>query len=119
MDKISWRVIPSTEGFYEASDAGEVRRVGKDRPLRPNHFGSIDYVAISIRGRAKSRPVHELVGEAWLGIPPQGFRWWLVDAAQPAVQDNLVLQPYSPPTELQVLRRRENARRLSSYRSDL
>jgi len=83
-----WRDVVGYEGSYEVSNQGRVRSVArtitdsldrtrrlKGRVLRPTTVGSEDrYVGVSLyRGRVmRSRMVHKIVAEAWLGPCPDG-----------------------------------------------
>ncbi len=62
----TWKPIPSAPN-YEASDAGDIRRIGKSQPLVsvPN-FG-YPRVCLRVNGRNRNGRVHRLVAEAFLG----------------------------------------------------
>lgn len=81
-----WKPIPGHEGKYEVSCLGNVRsltrrvrlvahgrettRVAKGVLLRPGKTQS-GHVTVAI-GRGNSRPVHQLVMEAFVGPRPEG-----------------------------------------------
>lgn len=74
-----WKLIPSTNGYYEASNLGNIRRVvqgcGVNRlrtNLTPqqNKSNGRMYVPITIKRVQHSRMVHKLVAEAFLGSAP-------------------------------------------------
>ena len=83
-----WRPVPEYEGLYEVSDQGQVRSVDRmviysDRRqrwypgvmLRPAPSGKVVphlCVALSVNGRPKTRQVHQLVMEAFVGPCPEG-----------------------------------------------
>jgi hypothetical protein len=80
-----WRPIPGYEGYYEASDLGRIRSVDRmipaapspyllrGRVLRPHRLkGGRLKVALSMHNRRRMVDVSRLVGETWLGIPPEG-----------------------------------------------
>lgn len=55
---ILWLPIPGYVGFYEASDTGEIRRVGGD--ILSKHKGKYYTVALSVNGTPKTKSVHRL-----------------------------------------------------------
>lgn len=81
-----WRDVPGFEGRYQVSDAGRVRslphrvrvvlrgrdatRLSPGRVLRPGRTKS-GHITVAL-GRGNSRPVHQLVLEAFVGPRPQG-----------------------------------------------
>jgi len=75
----NWRDIPSAPG-YQASTLGRIRRVvpetslkfGKTLKSRANNCGYL-YVSISVEGKNRSRYVHHLVAETFLGPKPDGY----------------------------------------------
>ena len=74
-----WRVIPSFPD-YEASDAGEIRRVrpgGRQKTVRPlsPHVERNGYVTVTlwVDGRTNSQWVQRLVCEAFNGPAPAGL----------------------------------------------
>ncbi|WP_280392879.1 NUMOD4 domain-containing protein [Nocardia wallacei] len=80
-----WRPIPGYEGSYEASDLGRIRsldrtvdtRAGgkhtvRSRILTPTLHRGRRKVSLSVGGVRRYIAVSRLVGEAWLGIPPEG-----------------------------------------------
>jgi hypothetical protein len=74
---MKWRIIPSLDGTYEASDSGLIRR---SRDLRYRHSLRLlkarktwwGYVSVSIKhnGKQFNRSVHSLVAEAFIGKRP-------------------------------------------------
>lgn len=78
-----WLPVPGYEGFYEVSDMGRVRSV--DRIDSRNHFraaqemkqslidGRYLRVTLTRGGKEKTRKVHQLVLEAFVGPRPCGM----------------------------------------------
>lgn len=68
-----WRPVPVPDfgPLYEVSDAGEVRRVGADRPLTPSVVRGRPTVWLKRPGRTKGVGVARLVAGAFLGPPPE------------------------------------------------
>ncbi|TLF96832.1 hypothetical protein FEK35_27470 [Nocardia cyriacigeorgica] len=81
-----WKPIPGYERTYEASTAGRIRSLDRlipsvptpylhrGRILKPvpEHNGRLK-VALSQDGKRRMVDVSRLVGEAFLGIPPDGY----------------------------------------------
>lgn len=73
----NWKPVVGYEGVYEASDIGNIRRVGSASGTRPgrilkpylNRYGYMT-VALSHHSRVKWFRVHRLVATAFLGEPP-------------------------------------------------
>ena len=72
-----WADIPGYRGHYQASDAGDVRSVerrcrtrGGSTRLVPAKVLSVA-VCLTIDGRSKTRTVHQLVLEAFVGLRPE------------------------------------------------
>lgn len=84
-----WSDIPGYEGAYQASSRGRIRSLSRrvqtadgsrewtmtGRVLRAA-VGANGYycVRLSVDGKGRTRPVHRLVAEAFLGEPPRGRR---------------------------------------------
>lgn len=70
---IEWRKV---EGFsYEVSNDGQVRRIGRDRVLRPGYDKQTGYLKVSLCRpdiRQITMRVHCLVATAFLGPKPEG-----------------------------------------------
>lgn len=69
---IEWRVIPSFP-LYEASSEGQIRRIGKQKPLVQvlrKKTREYLFVTPSINSKKTNRSVHSLVCEAFHGIAP-------------------------------------------------
>ena len=78
-----WRPVVGYEGFYEVSDQGEVRRVDRLVPhktsgtlrlrgkvLSPGeHQHGYQYVILSKDHKSRTRMIHRLMAEAFLGVP--------------------------------------------------
>ena len=84
----TWKPIPGYEGLYEVSDHGRVRSVprktiGKDGAVRPfkgkilkfriQRSGHYKVVLYSGNAQKKSKYVHQLVLEAFVGERPSGM----------------------------------------------
>lgn len=83
----NWRPVVGFEGAYEVSDLGNVRSVERRAPtiirgtqttrlihcrlLKPGKSGPFGHVTVAL-GRGKSRTVHSLVMEAFIGPRPAG-----------------------------------------------
>lgn len=84
----TWRPVPEWVGYYEVSDDGEVRSVGrsgigdsgrtytmKGRTLRtsvtPKGYHMVTFTRPGVR---RTYAVHRLVGEAFLGPLPEGLQ---------------------------------------------
>lgn len=75
-----WRPIPTAPG-YEASSLGRIksvakgpgRKVGRIMSQNPNGRGLYPKVDLTSGGKRISRPVHRLVGAAFLGPIPEGL----------------------------------------------
>lgn len=96
VDKVvaeEWRPVVGYEGYYEVSDQGRVRSLGRvmrygnqkypnrQRFVRgrfmtrtPNVRGGHLYVSLMVEGQIKSKAVHVLVAEAFLGPRPEGLQ---------------------------------------------
>ena len=72
-----WRPVPSTNGLYEASSEGRIRRAGKARPLAPYMAKKGQrylYTLICIEGKPYNRLTHRLVCEAFNGPCGEGMQ---------------------------------------------
>lgn len=74
---VTWLAVPGWEGFYEVSDAGEVRSLrdnhgtGRLRTVRPNPVATRYLrVTLSRPGRKQNVRLHKLVLLAFRGPPP-------------------------------------------------
>ena len=68
-----WKAVPGYEGLYEVSDLGRVRSFARGvngRLLKPGK-ASNGYFTVCL-GRGKSRTLHSLVAEAFIGPKPSG-----------------------------------------------
>ena len=77
---VEWKPCPDTDGYYEVSSAGEIRRTcGKkthgEHPLLKGSITSAGYKqVILIVGNVRVyRRVNRLVCEAWHGPPPSDY----------------------------------------------
>jgi hypothetical protein len=74
-----WAPVPRYEGLYEVSTVGRVRSIKRmGTPGRiigtPLHYREkVRIVHLSRRGRHRSRPLHCVVAEAFLGPCPEGL----------------------------------------------
>lgn len=67
-----WKDIPSTNGKYQANDYGHIRNSKTERILVPQK-GVNNYLVVTIYPGKHSRPIHQLVAEAFHGIRPDGL----------------------------------------------
>lgn len=69
-----WRPLRGFEGRYEVSDAGEIRRVGADKPrkFKPDHRGYLRCAMPRNDGRSCLVSMHVAVLEAFVGLRPAG-----------------------------------------------
>lgn len=70
INKVTWKIIPSFP-LFEASNRGEIRRIGNEKTLAP-FIGNRGYSVVNIcgEGKCKHPTVHRLVAEAFLGKRP-------------------------------------------------
>jgi hypothetical protein len=79
-----WKDVVGYEGLYQVSDTGEVRSISRKdyrnrtspgRILKPwtNKDGYLFVNLYYEVGKYKSRPIHSLVVEAFIGPRPEGF----------------------------------------------
>jgi hypothetical protein len=69
-----WKDIPEFIGRYQASDQGRIRSVNK--VLAAHQMGNVRYLGIRLwtdDGDRKTRAVHRLVLEAFVGPRPEGL----------------------------------------------
>lgn len=68
-----WRVIPSLEGRYEASDHGDIRHVTNHKPRRArrNRYGylQMNFSLNDGTGKTKTILVHKLIAETFIENP--------------------------------------------------
>lgn len=82
-----WKAIPGYEGLYEVSSQGRVRslpryarvrgngtRFVRARILRPNTSSRYQSVVLSRENHLKTRLIHALVLEAFVGPAPEGMQ---------------------------------------------
>ena len=69
-----WKDVPGFEGYYEVSDLGNVRRLGKSKLLKKtvNKDGYHQY-CFSVMGKHFNVCGHQLVALAFIGPRPQGM----------------------------------------------
>lgn len=81
MTEENWVAVPGFDNFYEVSDQGRVRswangqwgRLKEPRFLKPGaRTGSVKYLVVCLRRAPvkKTKYVHRLVAELFLGPPP-------------------------------------------------
>ena len=69
-DKEIWRIIPDTQGLYEASSGGKIRRVSKplsiciEKDWTGKGYG---LVKLSVKGNSKTFRVHTLIARTFHG----------------------------------------------------
>ena len=70
-----WLPVVGYEGFYEVSNLGNVRRVGKTTPLVLCTNNKHHYATVSLckENKKKTHLVHVLVAKAFLGLPKDGY----------------------------------------------
>lgn len=71
-----WKDIPSTDGIYQASSLGRIRKVKRITKQTPSFLsqcgsagGTYLKCCLNIRGTKRFVDVHRLVAEAFIGIP--------------------------------------------------
>jgi hypothetical protein len=82
-----WKDIPNYEGLYQASNIGNIKRMSriiknqgkysfmcKEKVLKTHLVREYQAVNLWIGGKIKSRTVHQLVAEAFLGHVPCGLK---------------------------------------------
>ena len=113
-----WKTIRETDGRYEISSLGRVRRTA--HILKPYVAGGKQYFQVSL-GAYKRRYIHRLVAEYFLGGTPNGFVVNHKDGNRLNNQfDNLeVITPRENVAHaIQVLRRHGGAPRKLSQETD-
>lgn len=67
-----WKEIPSSFGFYHASNFGNIKRTGQPFQKKPT-IASVGYpvVSIWIKGKGSTKYVHDLIAETFIGIKPK------------------------------------------------
>lgn len=101
-----WRPVVSYEGLYEVSDSGQVRSVDRIDKLGRPVKGGVKAQRLNVAGypvvrlwrdnKERTRPVHRLVGEAFLGPLPLGMETRHLDGnALNCVLSNLVYGTHS------------------------
>jgi len=73
-----WRPVVGWEGLYEVSSLGRVRSLPRattrGRVLKPaRNVHGYWFVALCCNGKPKTRPIHSLVAEAFIGPRPAGM----------------------------------------------
>lgn len=69
-----WRLIPETQGLYEASSDGEIRRVSKPLSICiEKDWRGVGYglVKLSVNGNCKIFRVHTLIARTFHGEKPE------------------------------------------------
>ena len=97
-----WKSIPNYEGLYEVSNLGNVKslsrkvfnnkyyRITKDKLLKPGiSSGGYPLVVLCKNNSKKTRTVHQLVAESFLGHTPCGYTL-VVDHINDVRNDNRV-----------------------------
>lgn len=78
----TWRPVVGYEGYYEVSNNGRVRTVGRissygrpvrERVLKPDLSGIYPQVKLARDGRGRTSRIHALVAEAFIGPRPAGM----------------------------------------------
>ena len=77
-----WRPVVGYEGLYEVSDQGRVRNIARGHRRTPGRLKAATAprrgdlypkVALNAHGRTTYRHLHRIVGDAFLGLLPEGF----------------------------------------------
>lgn len=91
-----WRPVVGYEGTYEVSSLGRLRnaRRGTPRRTRPNRYG-YPQAWLWDGQKGRSRPVHRLMGEAFLGAGPEDVVRHLNDVRDDNQLENLALGTHS------------------------
>jgi hypothetical protein len=83
MEKETWKTVADTNGLYEVSCMGRIRRTAKMRSDRWDSRGELVYgslcegymrIVLCVNGDRKHCRVHRLVAMAFLGICPDGMQ---------------------------------------------
>lgn len=74
MEQEIWKPVIGYESLYAVSSFGRVKRTtlynnSTNKPLRPLWGDHYDHVCLSKNGKQRSRTIHRLVAEAFIGIP--------------------------------------------------
>ncbi len=65
----SWKVVPETDGLYEASTLGGIRRDGKLIKPHTHRRTGYQYCSISIHGKLFNRTIHRLIAKTFIHNP--------------------------------------------------
>jgi len=66
-----WKPVVGFEEYYSVSNKGNVRRNGREKPLKPWLDGSgYPVVSLSVEGEVTKHKIHHLVAKAFIGDPP-------------------------------------------------
>src|SRR5947209_3578950 len=75
-----WKPVVGFEGLYEVSNVGNVCRIKKSNVSRPGqhlgqwaHWDGRLFVVLSSAGKQKTKKVHKLMVDAFLGGTPEGM----------------------------------------------
>ena len=74
-NEVTWKPIPSTNGWYEASNTGQIKNSKTGRILKPQ-INTYDYYCVTVRSESchpVNARIHRLVTEAFLGKCPEGY----------------------------------------------
>lgn len=96
-----WKDVLNFEGIYQVSNLGRVKRIKTNRILKLSKSG-FNYVGtcLSKNGQIKSKYVHQLVAESFLGHIPCGHKY-VIDHINDDTKDNRL-------ENLRVVTQREN-----------
>jgi hypothetical protein len=87
----TWKDIPSYEGIYQISDFGNVKsfKYGKEKLLKPGTNGQ-GYLKVDLckEGEMKTKSVHQLAAEVFLGHKSDGYNGLIVDHKNNIKTDN-------------------------------
>jgi hypothetical protein len=105
MNKEIWKDVPNYEGIYQVSSLGRVKSLGNDKSRKEKilkqGYGKYYLVNLNKHKVSKTRTVHQLVCEAFLGHKPNGMKL-VVDHINDDKLDNRL-------ENLQIITQRENA----------
>ena len=66
----AWKPVANYEGFYEVNRSGEIRRIGKEKPIKQKQESN-GYIRVHLskQGISESVLLHRIVAAAWCDNP--------------------------------------------------